>query len=94
MATESALGHNLATERVEDVWGLVDDDHRVEEEPVVRRMVPSESAELDYLLLRWSLDPADVNHSLSLGQPFLVMPCERRPAFDSACVAGQANAES
>ena len=63
MAAESALGHNLATEWDEDVWELVDDDQRAEEEQLVGRVVHPESADIDYSLLCWSPDPTDVNHS-------------------------------
>ena len=60
---ESALGHNLATEWDEDVWELVDDDQRAEEEQLVGRVVHPDSADIDYSLLCWSPDPTDVNHS-------------------------------
>ena len=60
---ESALGRNLATERGENAWELLDNDRQAEEEQLVGRVVHPESADIDYSLLCWSPDPTDVNHS-------------------------------
>lgn len=94
---ESALGRNLATDWDEDVFEVIDEDQRAEEEQLVGRLLHPQGHGVDYEFLAWSPDPNDVNHAPDLISPKDVnwhpgLPLSalsrQRFRFDAASVRG------